>query len=116
MKSNKFLYWSPRLLAILYAVFMSLFALDIFTEGYTFWESVLGLLVHLVPAYLIALALLIAWKWEGIGGIVFIALAFAAQLFFQPSGWLNHSLIIGLPLLIGVLFFMSHERHVKLAK
>ena len=31
---RQFLFWSPRVLTILFALFLSLFALDVFEEGY----------------------------------------------------------------------------------
>ena len=36
------LFWAPRILCILFAVFVSLFALDVFGEGYGFWETILA--------------------------------------------------------------------------
>ena len=71
---NKFLYWAPRILSILLAVFISLFALDVFSEGYPFWEAILALVIHLVPTYLVIIATVIAWKWEIIGGSIFSAI------------------------------------------
>ncbi len=74
LKAKKFLYWIPRVVAILFAIFISLFALDVFGEGYTFWETIIALLIHLVPTYLVIITLLIAWKWEAVGGLIFIVL------------------------------------------
>jgi hypothetical protein len=34
---RRMLFWTPRLLSILFAIFISLFALDVFGEGYGFW-------------------------------------------------------------------------------
>ncbi len=36
---KQFLFWSPRVLTILFALFLSLFALDVFGEGYGFWAT-----------------------------------------------------------------------------
>ena len=43
------LYWSPRILCILFAIFISLFALDVFGEGDGFWEFSLQLVIGLGP-------------------------------------------------------------------
>ena len=67
---NKWLYWAPRILAISFAVFTTLFAVDVFWKGYGFWGTVLALLIHLIPTYLIIIATLVAWKWETIGGTI----------------------------------------------
>jgi len=70
----RILYWLPRILGILFAVFLSLFALDVFSEGYGFWETIWALLMHLVPTGLVLLALAVAWRWEWVGAVVFAGL------------------------------------------
>ena len=67
-------YWIPRILCLLFAVFISLFALDVFSEGYGFWETIVALVMHLVPPGMILMALAIAWRWEWLGAILFVAL------------------------------------------
>jgi hypothetical protein len=89
-------------------MFLSLFALDVFSEGYGFWEAVLALLLHLVPVYIVVIALGIAWRWEWVGAILFIALA----LFYLVWSWgrshRSANLVISGPLvLIGVLFLFN---------
>ena len=63
-KINKILYWSPRILGILVAILVSLFALDVFGEGYNFWEMIVALVMHLIPTFLILIALAVSWCWE----------------------------------------------------
>ncbi len=72
--TRKLLYWTPRILCILFALFISLFALDVFGEGYTFGETILALLIHLVPTYIVIALLWLAWKLEWIGAIAFFCL------------------------------------------
>ena len=36
--SKRLLYWVPRILAILFATFISIFALDVFGEHLPFWR------------------------------------------------------------------------------
>jgi len=45
--SRKVLFWTPRLACLGFAIFLSLFALDVFSEGNGFWKTILGLLIHL---------------------------------------------------------------------
>ena len=102
------LFWTPRVLCILFALFLSLFALDVFSEGYGFWESILALLIHLVPVYIVVIVLVIAWRWEWVGAVLFTALA----VFYLVSSWgrLHWSayLAISGPLvLLGVLFLVN---------
>ncbi len=61
---SKILYWSPRILGVLIAIFVSLFALDVFGEGYSFWETIAALAMHLIPTLVILVVLVIAWRWE----------------------------------------------------
>lgn len=69
------LYWAPRILGILLAVFLSLFALDVFGGGYSPLQTIGALLLHLVPTFLVLVALAVAWRWEWIGAVLFGALA-----------------------------------------
>ena len=94
----RFLYWAPRVLGILLAVFVSVFALDVFGEGYGFWSTVLALVMHLIPTALIVLALVIGWRWEWIGGILFIALGvFYVFMTGGSFGWLTSALTLSSP-------------------
>lgn len=68
---ERLLFWVPRALAALFAIFVSLFALDVFGEGYGLWETILALLIHLIPTGLIVLALALAWRWEWTGAVLF---------------------------------------------
>ena len=41
--------WSPRALGAAYAVFISLFALDVWGTGAGFWNELAAFLIHLLP-------------------------------------------------------------------
>ena len=102
------LFWTPRVLCILFAMLLSLFASDVFSEGFGFWRTILALLIHLVPVYIVVIALVIAWRWEWVGAILFIALA----LFYLVGSWgrfhWSAYLVISGPLvLLGVLFLFN---------
>jgi len=102
-RTKRVLFWAPRVLCVLLAVFLSIFALDVFSEGYGFGETILALLIHLVPTLIVVIALLIAWRWEWIGAILFIALA----LFYLISSGGESWIITGPLLLIGILFLFN---------
>ena len=72
--SKRALYWTPRVLCILFALFLSIFALDVFGEGYSVWDTIVALFMHLIPVYMVIAALLVAWRWEWVGAVLFIAL------------------------------------------
>lgn len=74
-KVNSWLYWSPRILTILFILFISMFALDIFGNNYSFWETVIGLFMHLIPSIVLTIFLIIAWKLEWVGAVGFFLFA-----------------------------------------
>lgn len=68
---KQLLFWTPRVLGLLLALFVSLFALDVFGQGYGFWGTVAALLIHLIPVYVLLIALAIGWRWEWAGALLF---------------------------------------------
>jgi len=111
-KINPILHWAPRVLGILFLLSISLFASDAFDHGFSL-EALLGFLFHLPYPILILAALLVAWKKEKIGGIVFIVLGSLITMEFSSflpdlSGIIFIYLIfIGPFILIGVLFLLE---------
>jgi len=98
----------PRILAILYIAFISLFAFDVFEEGYGLLGTMLALFMHLIPSFILIACLVLAWKRPKIGGIVFMALGVVFTLFFRTYQRLDVFLIVSLPLLVvGALFIIA---------
>jgi hypothetical protein len=105
---KKILFWSPRILGILIAVFVSLFALDVFGEGYSTVETIVALAMHLIPTFVILIVLGIAWRWEWIGGFLFVALGVLyITLFWEPSNLPAYLVISGPLFLTGILFLLD---------
>lgn len=107
---ERFLFWVPRILVILFILFVSMFALDVFDLGYGFWQTILALLIHLVPTWLMLIVLLIAWRRELAGGILFILMGG----FFLFQFWGNEFytyLIFSLPLFITGILFIAHRQY-----
>jgi hypothetical protein len=101
-------FWMPRILCVLFAVFISLFALDVFGAGYGFWETIVALLMHLVPTGIILIALAIAWRWEWIGAILFVALGvWYVIMAWGKFEWPTYLLIAGPLFLVGALFLVN---------
>jgi hypothetical protein len=65
--------WAPRVLAIAYIAFLSLFALDVFGEGRGPAATLAALAMHLLPSIALAAALALAWRREWIGTLLFAA-------------------------------------------
>ena len=100
--------WTPRILCLLFAVLLSLFALDVFGQGFGFWETVLALLMHLIPTGIVLVVLAVAWRWERIGAILFMALGIWYLLTaWGRFHWSAYVVISGPLFLVGVLFLAS---------
>jgi hypothetical protein len=105
---RRLLFWTPRILCLVFAVFVSLFALDVFGEGYGFWNTILAFLIHLIPTGIILAVLAISWRWEWVGGILFIALGTAYIVTtWNKLHWSAHLAISGPLFLIGALFLVN---------
>jgi len=103
----KVLRQAPYILAVLFALFISIFAFDVFGEGYSVSEATIGFLIHLVPTYFVVIALLIARKNKTIGGSLFILLGIFYTIFTRGRfDLLTYLLIPGTCFLIGVLFLL----------
>jgi hypothetical protein len=105
---KKTLFWTPRVLGLLFAGFVSLFALDVFGEGYGFWGTILALLMHLIPTGIILIALAIAWRREWVGGLVFVALGTWYLVgCWGRFPWSTYLIISGPLFLLGGLFVLD---------
>ena len=112
---KRWMFWTPRILGILFAIFISLFALDVFSEGYGFWETIWALLMHLVPTAMVLVVLAISWRWEWVGGILFMALGlFYIVMAWGRFPWLTYLLISGPLFLVGILFLLNWRHKAEL--
>ena len=121
--STKVLHWTPRILCILAILFISLFALDSFSSERTFWQNIAALMMHLIPSFVLLAVLVVAWKWEKVGGITLtiFGLAFFIFIFIfnlKRTHSVSTSLLIALTfsvpfVLVGILFIISHFRKKK---
>jgi hypothetical protein len=115
-KASKFIYWSPRILSIIFLCFLALFSLDVISPGLSFWQIVLGLLIHNIPVFILLAVLLISWKREIVGGVVFIlagtlyVATILMNMLRNSFEWymISYSLIIAGPaFFIGILFIIN---------
>jgi len=107
-------FWAPRILTILFALFSSVFALDVFGQKKAFLETLAALVLHLVPTFLVVVLLVLAWRWELIGVVVFAGLAIAyVGLLWGRFPWVTYAAISGPLLLVSVLFLLSWRQRVR---
>ena len=115
-KLPKFVYWTPRILSILFILFLALFSLDVFDEGLGFWGTVVGLLMHNIPSFVLLAVTLVAWKREIVGAVAFFlaGLAYIALVMVRPDfEWYRIAWIVqisGPAFLIGFLYWLNWKR------
>jgi hypothetical protein len=118
--SIKIYHWIPRILCILALLFVSMFSLDAFDPGLSIGQQILGFIMHQIPVFILLALLIVAWKWEYTGGLIFIILGvILSVLVFIWNYKMNHSipmsllviLMVTIPfVLVGVLFIVSYSK------
>ena len=97
-------------------------SLDVFEIKASFWQLMLGFLIHNIPTIILLIILIFSWKYEIIGGIVFI---FAGLLYmililinmikngfeFFYIAWILQ--VGGIAILIGILYLISWKKKLK---
>ena len=122
-KGRGWMFWTPRILSILFILFLALFSLDIFDGDYGFWGTVLGLLIHNIPSIVLTIFLIIFWN-KGIvpgavfilGGIVYIAMLLTGASMDGSFEWymLSWSLTIAGPaFVVGILFILDWAKRKR---
>ena len=100
--------WSARIIALLFIVFISLFAFDSFSGKESISIQIGHFMLHLIPTFILVACLIIAWKNPGLGGILFIGVAIFFTLYFGTFKRLDTFFMISFPPIIaGVLFLLS---------
>jgi len=100
----RIIYWLPRILSILFILFLSLFSFDVFSE-YNGWDIVLPLLMHLIPSFVLLGITLVAWKYDLVGAISFLGSGlFYILLVGLDRHWSWYIGISGPAIIIGMLF------------
>jgi hypothetical protein len=106
--TKEIVYWTPRVICILFAFFMSLFSFDVFSEGYGFWETIIALLTKLLPVIILIILLVISWRWEWVGAISFNFIGFVYVVYnWGKIPFVTHLGITGPMFVVGILFFLN---------
>ncbi|MDO8367208.1 MAG: hypothetical protein Q7T20_10450 [Saprospiraceae bacterium] len=109
-----FLTWFPRILALIFAGFISLFALDSMEAHQTFFQQMGHILAHLVPTAAVLAALWLAWYRRIIGGLVFMMLGMVFTIHFATWRQTGLFLMFSMPLFItGVMFIFSRYSQLQ---
>ncbi len=108
VKTNT-LIWLPRLLTIIFILFISIFSLDALSSNEMLSQKLINFSIHLIPSFVLIATLIISWNRPLIGGLVFIILGIVFTLFFNTYKEFINFLIISFPLILtGILFLFSY--------
>ena len=100
--------WLPRLLAIAFALFLSVFALDEVGTAAPIATQALGAAIHLVPAALVLLTVILAWRAPARGLLVCVLLACAYVLrAWGVMHWSAYLVIVGPLLVLAALYALG---------
>jgi hypothetical protein len=100
----------------LFLCFLALFSLDVIAPGLSPWQIAVGLIMHNIPVFVLAVVLAVSWKRELVGGVSFTligALFFARAAMTMLAGQFGWAGLLGsLPLaapalLIGTMFIIG---------
>lgn len=122
-KTEKILYWLPRILSILFICYLMIFSFDVFEAGKSVAEVSIGFLIHNIPSIIMTILLVIAWRKDIVGAVSYfgVGLLYILSVVFGAvnSGlqWylaITWSLTIAGPaFIIGVLFFINWKKRSK---
>jgi len=113
--ARRWLYWSPRLLGILFAVFVSVFALDVFNEHDSPGQLIVALGMHMIPTALVVLVLIVAWRWEWVGAVLCFGLGVLYVVTMHSRAhWDWYVVIVGPLVLVGLLFLLNWRYRAEL--
>lgn len=108
-KTFNYLYWTPRLLATIFTISMTLFSANVFNNGYN-TNALILFFIHLTPVYVLIIVTITAWYRELLGGWIFVMLGFFyASFAYQVTEFTSITLLSGMSLVIGILFLLDHH-------
>ncbi|WP_320054277.1 hypothetical protein [uncultured Acetobacteroides sp.] len=116
-------HWIPRIICILDIIFISIFAFDAFSPNDIVLMQLAHFFVNLTPTFLLIIFLIIAWRRELVGGIIFTLAAIAVSpMIYQHNYGINHSVSMSIGIImmitfpifvVGILFIASHFREKR---
>lgn len=111
-KLESFLHWLPIALAILFILFVAMFSLDIFDGNYGFLGTVVGLLAHNIPSFLLIAVLILSWRRRWLGAIVFplLGLLYVIVTLANGRGLMAFNPLPFIAIIIGICFWVSYKR------
>ena len=122
-KSRDWLFWTPRILSIVFICFITMFSFDVFERGLSAGEIALRLLLHNIPSLILIALFIISWKYDLVGAIGYLCIALlymgmmAYNVITSNLPWylmLSWNITIAGPaLVIGALFLLRWRKQKK---
>lgn len=110
---GKILYWSPRILSILFVVFLCLFSFDGFSE-FNSWQTILAVVTHLLIPVIVLSGAIIAWKKDLVGTVIFFFFTiYYIYMVGLDRHWSWYVSISGPALLVSVLYLLNWFKNKK---
>ena len=101
--------WIPRILTFLFAVFILLFSFDTLSNGGSFWQDLVGFIIHSIPSILTLFILISLRNHALLSGIALIALSVGMMFWFETYRYPLTFLLLTVPLFVsGALFFIAY--------
>ena len=107
-----FLFLTPRLLALLIAIFLEVFAFDIFDVIIPFEKKFGIFMIHSIPSLFLLVATHISWKNSLLGIISFSVLLLGFSLYYNTLYDTALFLVISVPLMI-IAFLYALDYFLK---
>lgn len=109
----KIVHWAPRIASILIILFISLFSLDVFEMQGSPLELLGGFLIHNIPAFVLILILIFAWKRPAVGFAAYLVAAVAFVIRFGRPFIDGNLFIFALPILLISGLFLADWRWTR---
>lgn len=113
--TGKFVHWAPRVLSLIFVLFLALMSLDVFEDAVGFWQTALALFMHNIPALILLAIVAVAWRYEIVGaigfflgGIIYIILVLRNPFEWYQLAWIAQ--ISGVAFLVGALYLVDWKR------
>jgi hypothetical protein len=112
---KQLLFWTPRVAGILFILFISLFALDVFGQGTSLGETLVALFIHLLPSIMLAIAVALAWRREWVGALAFAGFSVWYVITMRGFPLFVYLVLAGIPFVIGLLFAVGwfYRREIR---
>jgi len=102
--------WVPRIITIVFILFLCVFSLDVFNANISDAEVFYGLLMHNIYPFIIAVILVFSWKKEKMGGVLLAIAGLVSMFFYNTYQGLDTFLLISFPPILAGLFFIYNNK------